>query len=138
MKKTLRIRVLLGLGVSIVGCILINGCITPKPIDATPVTTGMINLDTSSGYTPRIGDWYRFEVRWTTTRFEALPEGWETLDSIVAFLRFHSGVICEIGVHTDFRGNSESNDSLTYKRAKFLVNYIERKGIDPTRIIPIG
>ncbi len=138
MKTTLRIRIQLGLGLSILGCFLINGCITPKPIDATPAATGMINLDTSSGYTPRIGDCYRFEVRWTTTRFDPLPGCWVLLDSIAAFLRFHPNAVCEVGVHTDFRASMEFNDTLTYKLANTLTNYIIAKGIDPTRIIPVG
>jgi outer membrane protein OmpA-like peptidoglycan-associated protein len=140
--KTLRknkLLIILACLTQILSCgMLIYGCITPKPTEADPLAPGLINLDTTSGYTPRIGDRYRFDVRWTTTRFDPLPDGWVILDSIAAFLRFHKQIVCEIGVHTDFRASKEYNDTFTCKRAKSLTDYITGKGIDPARIISVG
>lgn len=133
----MRIGVGFRLVVLFMGYALISGCFTPKPTGNELRAPGLINLDTTSGYKPQIGDWYRFEPRWNTG-FRPIPDCWVILDSIAAFLRFHPNVICEIGVHSDFRASIEYNDTLTFKRAKTLADYLVMKGTDPVRIIPAG
>ena len=47
-------------------------------------------------------------------------------------------IVIELGSHTDSRGTHEYNDSLSYKRAKAVVDYLISKGIEPDRLIPKG
>ena len=46
--------------------------------------------------------------------------------------------LIEIGGHTDFVGNSESNQVLSEKRANSVVQFLVEKGLDASRIISKG
>ena len=60
------------------------------------------------------------------------------LDSLVYFLKKNKKVKIEIGIHTDFRGSDEYNLNISQKRAGFLKNYLQTKGINSNRIAAIG
>lgn len=60
------------------------------------------------------------------------------LHSLVDFLKKNKKVKIEIGVHTDFRGSDDYNLNISQKRADFLKNYLQTKGISSKRIIAIG
>ena len=46
--------------------------------------------------------------------------------------------IVEIGSHTDARGTASSNQSLSERRAKSVVEYLISKGIDKERLLAVG
>jgi outer membrane protein OmpA-like peptidoglycan-associated protein len=64
-----------------------------------------------------------------------LPECYDSVKIIADFLMEHPEICIEIGVHTDYRGADEFNDTISYHRAgsvkEVLVGLFE---IDPTRI----
>ncbi|HBG69226.1 MAG: hypothetical protein A2W93_04200 [Bacteroidetes bacterium GWF2_43_63] len=64
-----------------------------------------------------------------------LPECEDSVKIIADFLNAHPGMCIEIGVHTDYRGTDDFNDTISYHRAgsvkEVLVGLFE---IDPTRI----
>lgn len=53
-------------------------------------------------------------------------------------LRMSPDLRVEIGAHTDSRGTNEYNDRLSQRRAESVVNYLIKRGISRTRIVPKG
>ncbi len=66
------------------------------------------------------------------------PESYPVLDSIAQMLKENPNIIVEVAGHTDERGSEEYNLKLSQARAEAVVNYLIRKGIDPSRLIPKG
>ena len=60
------------------------------------------------------------------------------LDQIVKLMKKFPLLKLEIAVHTDNSGSSESNQTLSQKRAQLLVDYLVTRGISIKRLIPIG
>lgn len=60
------------------------------------------------------------------------------LNKVVALLNDNPNIKIELGSHTDSRGNAESNQSLSQKRAQSAVDYIISKGISKDRIVAKG
>jgi outer membrane protein OmpA-like peptidoglycan-associated protein len=66
------------------------------------------------------------------------PDAAAELNKIVKTMNENPGMTIELGSHTDSRGSSQSNLSLSDKRAKASAAYIVSKGIDKKRIIGKG
>jgi outer membrane protein OmpA-like peptidoglycan-associated protein len=67
------------------------------------------------------------------------PESYHILDDAAAVISNHPDIKVEIQGHTDAVGSAESNMKLSYMRASAVREYlIEKHGIDPNRLIPIG
>jgi len=60
------------------------------------------------------------------------------IDSIYVFLKSNPTIKIELISHTDSRGSSTANLTLSQKRAESIQFLLTEKGIKPTRIIPIG
>ncbi|MEE9349984.1 MAG: OmpA family protein [Flavobacteriaceae bacterium] len=60
------------------------------------------------------------------------------LDKVVEIMQKHSNLMIEGGSHTDSRGDSKYNESLSSRRANSTVAYIVSKGIDASRITARG
>lgn len=60
------------------------------------------------------------------------------LDRIVGTLKKYPNMVVEIGSHTDSRGNSDANRQLSQKRAQAVVDYLAKKGVGGSRLIPNG
>lgn len=56
----------------------------------------------------------------------------------MAVLNQHPTVAIAIGSHTDSRASSDYNRDLSDKRAKATMNYLIKKGIDPSRLTAQG
>jgi outer membrane protein OmpA-like peptidoglycan-associated protein len=65
-------------------------------------------------------------------------ESFTFLDSVVFFLTKNSGLVIEVGNHTDSRVSSEYSQCLSCNRAKAIRNYLVEKGIAPERIVDRG
>ena len=50
-------------------------------------------------------------------------------------MKQHPDAIVEVGSHTDSRGGHEFNKSLSNKRSKSVVSYLNQKGIETSRLI---
>ena len=60
------------------------------------------------------------------------------LNDMVRILRANPDLGIELSAHTDSRGSKRANDRLSRKRAINMVKYLTQRGIDASRLIPIG
>lgn len=77
-------------------------------------------------------------VYFDTNKSELRPESFAELDNLFLYLDRRKNVKAEIGGHTDNIGSSESNKKLSENRAKAVMNYLIKKGIDPARLTAVG
>lgn len=56
------------------------------------------------------------------------------LDTLTDFLQLNDNLVIEIRAHTDVRGSKDYNQDLSKRRAKSVVDYLIKKGIDPKRL----
>jgi len=66
------------------------------------------------------------------------PDAAIELDKIVKVMNEHKTMVIELGAHTDCRGSSTSNESLSDRRAKSSAKYIQGKIDNPDRIYGKG
>ncbi|MCH5241428.1 MAG: OmpA family protein [Muribaculaceae bacterium] len=66
------------------------------------------------------------------------PESKEALDEIVAMLNENPHVSIEMGSHTDRKGSDEYNIALSERRAKSVIDYLIKAGINEDRLSPKG
>ena len=59
-------------------------------------------------------------------------------ENLLEFLKENPNAIVEIGSHTDARGSTESNQALSERRARSVVEYLIGKGIDKERLLAVG
>lgn len=57
---------------------------------------------------------------------------------ILTKLKANSSTVVEVGSHTDSRGSATSNQSLSERRSKSVVEYLNQKGIQTSRLIAVG
>lgn len=69
-----------------------------------------------------------------TDKAELLPKSFKALDSLVVTLMDYPTMRIEISGHTDNTGSKERNIILSKERAKAVVNYLKRYGIDDERL----
>ncbi|WP_291725861.1 OmpA family protein [Bernardetia sp.] len=65
-------------------------------------------------------------------------KGKENLERIVLFMNENKMLSLQIVAHTDNEGKTNYNQILSEKRAKSVSQFLEGKGIEKTRLIPIG
>ena len=79
------------------------------------------------------------DIYYETNKSAITNEAKVALDRVARFIKDNPDISIELGSHTDNRGKSEYNKSLSEKRAKAAVSYlVKRKGIDPDRLIARG
>ncbi|WKB80866.1 OmpA family protein [Cellulophaga omnivescoria] len=91
------------------------------------------------------------EVECSLVQYQALPINWNTgsstltaeakriIDSrLMPVLNQNPGVKLEIASHTDSRGNSVSNQSLSERRAKSVADYLISKGVNSSLLVANG
>jgi len=61
----------------------------------------------------------------------------ETLDKNIAVLLKHPEIVIKVSANTDARGSKKYNQHLSEKRARTVVYYMEKHGIDKGRIIAV-
>jgi OOP family OmpA-OmpF porin len=66
------------------------------------------------------------------------PEGQALLDEVAVILENNPEITGELRGHTDSTGSEEYNLQLSEKRAKAVEEYLENKGIDPSRLTSVG
>ena len=66
------------------------------------------------------------------------PDAAIELDKIVKFMKKYPNMEIELGAHTDSRGSSSYNESLSARRAESSANYIKSRISKPERIIGKG
>ncbi|MBL4708731.1 MAG: OmpA family protein [Flavobacteriales bacterium] len=71
-------------------------------------------------------------------KFNIRPDAQVELDKIVSILKEESGLLIELGSHTDSRANDAYNLVLSNRRSKSSLDYIVSKGISAKRLTPVG
>jgi outer membrane protein OmpA-like peptidoglycan-associated protein len=85
------------------------------------------------GTTIRLNNLF-FDFARSELRSESFPE----LNRAARFLKANPSVRVEIAGHTDDIGTDEDNQRLSVARARAVVSYLVRKGIEETRLDPRG
>ncbi len=67
-------------------------------------------------------------------KFTLKPESYNELEKLEKMLKDNPNLKVELAGHTDFIGPDGYNDVLSRKRAKAVVNYLQSKGISPSRM----
>jgi outer membrane protein OmpA-like peptidoglycan-associated protein len=66
------------------------------------------------------------------------PESVASLDSVVHFLGDNPSITIEIYSYTDSKGTDEYNMALSQRRAQSVLDYLEKNGVDRTRMTAKG
>lgn len=81
--------------------------------------------------------WKLSNIQYNFDKWDIRPDARPKLDSLVVFLKNHP-ITVELGSHTDSRGSSTSNKTLSQLRAESVVAYLIQHGIDSRRITAKG
>ncbi len=66
------------------------------------------------------------------------PESAEALDQLIKLLRENPNITIELSAHTDMNGSVEYNKRLSEDRAKSVIDYLIKGGIEKDRLTPKG
>ena len=78
------------------------------------------------------------DILYDLAKWDLKPQYQDSLNGLYTTLTKNDNLVIELSSHTDIRGGLEYNDSLSYKRAKSVVDYLVSKGIAADRMIPKG
>ncbi|HEU4470598.1 MAG TPA: OmpA family protein [Flavisolibacter sp.] len=78
------------------------------------------------------------QVYFATGSYRLLPSSYPALDELAALLLAQPGLQLRIEGHTDNQGKAEANQLLSERRAAAVRQYLEVKGILPTRLESAG
>ncbi len=130
--------------VNIKGCIVcFEGISSIKPGVTENLTAGneygvyLANVELEKIYTGK-----SFEVKnilYEVNSASLTSDSKKELDKIVNLIKYNPNLSVELGSHTDTRGNSSYNQSLSDKRAKAAVDYLTQKGgLSESKIVARG
>jgi outer membrane protein OmpA-like peptidoglycan-associated protein len=108
-----------------------------------------VNLTSATANEPFIKDFYLEKIEvgtkvvleniyFQTNKAILAPASYPQLNQVIDFLSSNSSVKLEISGHTDNVGNAKTNLKLSADRAKAVVNYMVKNGIDKTRLTAMG
>ncbi|MGM0574812.1 MAG: OmpA family protein [Myxococcota bacterium] len=78
------------------------------------------------------------KVFFATARARVLPRSYDLLDEVVDVLQRREDLRVRIEGHTDSRGASRYNKRLSQRRADAVKDYLDKAGVDPTRLVTVG
>jgi len=84
------------------------------------------------------GCWVIKGVQFDSAKWDIKPEYYPILDEVVAILANNPDLKVEIEGHTDNRGSLEFNQKLSENRAKAIMEYFIKEGINPERLSSKG
>lgn len=71
-------------------------------------------------------------------KWDLKEESFEALNLLYRFMHANPEVLVEINAHTDNVGSDDFNQHLSEKRAGSVVEYLIKKGVDPSKLVPQG
>ncbi len=78
------------------------------------------------------------DIRFNTDKYDLLDEGINQLTEVVSWLKLNSTIQIQISGHTDNTGDEKHNIELSTNRAKAVVDYFTKNGIDVSRMKYMG
>jgi peptidoglycan-associated lipoprotein len=78
------------------------------------------------------------EILYDYDKWDLKPQYQDSLNGLIQTMEDNPSITIELGSHTDARGSDVYNDSLSFKRAKSVVDYLISKGIAADRMVPFG
>jgi outer membrane protein OmpA-like peptidoglycan-associated protein len=87
----------------------------------------------------RLNTTFRIEnIYYDYNKFDIRPDAALELDKLITIIKDNPAIKLEMGSHTDSRGTSTYNSSLSEKRATAAVDYLVAQGIDPAGLTAKG
>lgn len=77
-------------------------------------------------------------VNFATGSSRLTDDSFEVLNTVAVSLLAHPEVRIEIGGHTDATGSLATNQRLSQARAESVLQYLARRGVDPSRMTAVG
>ena len=71
-------------------------------------------------------------------KYDLKEKSYEALNTLLRFLKDNPDIAVEINAYTDNIGSEKYNLKLSENRASSVVSYLIQKGIDASRLLPIG
>ena len=78
------------------------------------------------------------EIRYDLAKWDLKPQYQDSLNGLVDIMKKNPTIVIELISHTDFRDDIIRNDTLSFRRAQSVVDYLTTKGIDGERMVPKG
>ena len=78
------------------------------------------------------------EIRYDLAKWNLKPQYQDSLNGLIKTMQDNPTLVIELGSHTDYQDDAIKNDTLSYKRAKSVVDFLVTKGIDAGRMVPKG
>ena len=86
----------------------------------------------------KVGCWIIKNLTFDTNKWNIKPEFFKDLENVVEVLKKNPDIRVEIQGHTDNIGSAKYNQILSAKRAKAVMEYLVKKGIDASRLTYAG
>ncbi|WP_247234390.1 OmpA family protein [Telluribacter sp. SYSU D00476] len=85
------------------------------------------------------GDVFRLDnIYYDLNKFNIRSDAAKELDRVVGLMKKYPNMNIEIRSHTDSRANADYNQMLSERRARAAFAYMQRKGIEPSRMVAKG
>jgi OOP family OmpA-OmpF porin len=84
------------------------------------------------------GCWILKNVTFDTNKWDIKERYYFVLDNVVTVMRENPSLSVEVQGHTDSRGTEKYNQKLSEKRARSVVEYLVRNGIESSRLTAVG
>lgn len=78
------------------------------------------------------------EIRYDIAKWDLKPQYQDSLNGLISLMKENPTLVIELASHTDYTDSEESNDKLSYNRAKGVVDYLATKGVEMDRMEPKG
>jgi outer membrane protein OmpA-like peptidoglycan-associated protein len=129
--------------VNIEGCILcfdglgiVSPGVTDVMTDNNKQGTFLANVDLQPA---KLNTTFRIEnIYYDYNKYDIRPDAALELDKLITVIKDNPALKLEMGSHTDARGTSTYNNSLSEKRAAAAVDYLVAQGVDPSGLTAKG
>ena len=84
------------------------------------------------------GQFVTNNILFETGKADLKPESMEEIQKVAEYMKKNTSARFEVQGHTDNQGSDAVNDPLSQKRAEAVVAALEKEGVDPFNLRPVG
>ncbi len=84
------------------------------------------------------GCWVLKNVKFDTDKWDIKKQYYPILENVVTVMRENPSLRVEVQGHTDIRWSEKHNQKLSENRARSVIEYLVRKGIESSRLSAVG